>query len=164
MLELLLEFLWNKTLAAPSFENENTARCIFIFDSSNAIVCIENCWSKSGPNNKILSKRTFSYIHNQNSILATVVLFPTRYKNNACIPILFSFFVKKKSVLKWYKLSKSLAIWFPCLQSIILGSLDIQKWEIKRLIKKDFSQGTSNAVWIFTSDNRAQATFYRQPE
>ena len=43
---------------------------------------------------------------------------------------------------KWYKLSKSLAIWFPCLQSIIMESLDIQKWEIKRLIKKDFSRGT----------------------
>ena len=43
---------------------------------------------------------------------------------------------------KWYKLSKSLAIWFPCLQSIIMESLDIQKWEIKRLIKKDFSHGT----------------------
>ena len=43
---------------------------------------------------------------------------------------------------KWYKLSKSLAIWFPCLQSIIIESLDIQKWEIKRLIKKDFSHGT----------------------
>ena len=43
---------------------------------------------------------------------------------------------------KWYKLSKSLAIWFPCLQSIIMESLDIQKWEIKRLIKKDLSHGT----------------------
>ena len=46
-----------------------------------------------------------------------------------------------KEKKKWYKLSKSLAIWFPCLQSIIIESLDIQKWEIKRLIKKDSSFG-----------------------
>ena len=47
---------------------------------------------------------------------------------------------------KWYKLSKSLAIWFPCLQSIIMESLDIQKWEIKRLIKKDFSLETAQTL------------------
>ena len=49
-------------------------------------------------------------------------------------------------VKKWYKLSKSLAIWFPCLQSIIMESLDIQKWEIKRLIKKDFSLETAQTL------------------
>ena len=54
----------------------------------------------------------------------------------------FSKHMHLDAMKKWYKLSKSLAIWFPCLQSIIMESLDIQKWEIKRLIKKDFSQGT----------------------
>ena len=69
---------------------------------------------------------------------------------------------------KWYKLSKSLAIWFPCLQSIIMESLDIQKWEIKRLIKKDFSHGTLSHMseffpsFFFSTSFIHRETHFRQ--
>ena len=61
---------------------------------------------------------------------------------------------------KWYKLSKSLAIWFPCLQSIIIESLDIQKWEIKRLIKNDFSLGNSTLILTFWSASYLQSDIF----
>ena len=61
---------------------------------------------------------------------------------------------------KWYKLSKSLAIWFPCLQSIIIESLDIQKWEIKRLIKNDFSLGNSTLILTFWSSAYLQSDIF----
>ena len=61
---------------------------------------------------------------------------------------------------KWYKLSKSLAIWFPCLQSIIIESLDIQKWEIKRLIKNDFSLGNSTLILTFWSVSYLQSDIF----